>query len=289
LGYEDGKISKSLISLPSAKEKVPIDKINKNVIFDKKINGSVINTNITNILNSGLIYDNLSHSLRRIYKLLMNSLYNTEVTNKIVNLSGGKIGRKYVTSFLYYPLQDQNKHAIKDCGYIQLDDYSETYNYAFVDTKYVLELCIDAFIATNNRDVKEFAKPITDLYSYLINNTYHMSEENLKKKVATVNHDNKNYEKTNKKFASCMAENVGLTVSGFKVTQKKMLDDLASKKFGEISVQIQKNQTGGNCLFCGCDEHNISMEHKNSYIHKCTKYENKNNELAKIILGISSN
>jgi flagellin-specific chaperone FliS len=227
LGYPDGLIKDSFFTILSNEEKVPLKNINKKILLDNKINKDTITANINNILLPITIYEDLSHNLRRIYKICMNSLFNSDVLERIKKLqSGGTNGNYNIKSFLYYPNQNHDTHTIKDCGYIQLKYYKNTFLQSLEDTKYILNFCLGSI--QNVSDNKSIITSITKLYNFLINNTYNMSEEDLGKKVSLSNNDKLEFNKLNQKFIKCMGDNLSLGIKNFKPDYNKIFDDLTN-------------------------------------------------------------
>jgi hypothetical protein len=236
LGYTDGKIKKSIISNPFAEERVSINKINPSLILNDMIDENKIESLKNNVLVGPFVYDDLSHNLRRVYKIIMNSLFNDDVLSRIELLSSKKILQKggtklkYVKSFLFYPHQDQDKHAVKDCGYVQNKLYKENLDQCISDTKYILNFCLNAhqIFMTNKNDDSLLLKYITQLYNYLYFNTFYMSSEDLNSKVSTINNDKHVINKTDSNFLKCSAELITYVALNFKLKQKKILDDMVN-------------------------------------------------------------
>jgi hypothetical protein len=235
LGYPDGIIKKSFFSNPFGEEKVPLKNINKLILLDNKINKKTIKSNINNILLPITIYDDLSHNLRRIYKICMNSLFNIDVLERIKNLQGGSSDgngnndgdNKYnIKSFLYYPDQNHDTHAIKDCGYVQLKYYKNTFLQAFVDTKDILNFCLKSIQNVSNNE--SIITSITLMYNFLMNNTYNMSPEDLDKNVSLSNNDKLEFTKLNPQFLKCVGDNLSLGIKNFKLDYNKIFDDLVN-------------------------------------------------------------
>ena len=263
LGYPDGKISNSFIKKPFSEEKVSPKKINPSLLEKNKIKIDKLNELKNKVLVDNIIYDDLSHNLRRVYKLLMNSLFNDDVLQKISKIQkGGDIKRKYIKSFLFYPHQDKDKHAIKDCGYIQLDNYQSIFYYAFQDTKFIVNFCFDAIFNNNTTPITNL---ITEMYNFLMNNTFYMSLDDIKDKVSLANKDKIEFKNSHKDFIKCMKENVVMGVSGFNIKFNKFFSDLNSKNT--------------NLILKRTEELNSSDMSKNSekykYKYKYLKYKNK--------------
>ena len=128
-----------------------------------------------------------------------------------------------VKSFLFYPHQDQDKHAVKDCGYVQNKLYKENLDQCISDTKYILNFCLNAhqIFMTNKNDDSLLLKYITQLYNYLYFNTFYMSSEDLNSKVSTINNDKHVINKTDSNFLKCSAELITYVALNFKLKQKK--------------------------------------------------------------------
>lgn len=233
LGYTDGKIKKSILSNPFAEEKVSINKINPSLLLNNMINENKIELLKNNILVGPIVYDDLSHNLRRVYKILMNSLFNNDVLLRIdlllskKKIQNGGTKNKYLKSFLYYPNQNQDKHAIKDCGYVQLKLYKENFNQCLSDTQYILNFCLNAyknFIVNKNDDL--LLIHITEFYNYLYFNTFYMTSDDLKSKVSSINSDKHDLNKSDSNFIKCSLELLPFVASNFKLKQKKILNDI---------------------------------------------------------------
>lgn len=245
LGYPDGLIKKPILSNPFGEEKVPLKNINGLILKNNKINKDTIKDNINNILLPNTNYENLSHNLRRVYKIFMNSLFNADVLERIKNLqdggsvSGGSGGSGgdgdgndgsssnfNIKSFLYYPKQNYDTHTIKDCGYIQLEFYKNTFLQSIEDTKYILNFCLDSI--QNVSDNKSIISSITLMYNYLINYTYYMIEEDLNKNVSLLYNDKLEFSKFNLKFIKCVGDNLLLGRKYFKLDYNKIFTDLSN-------------------------------------------------------------
>ena len=239
LGYNKNNISNSLLNVFSD-EKVSFNKINPKIFIKNKkiIDKTQIENNKTNILKDNIIYDNLSHTLRRIYKLITNSLYNDDIINIIFkNQIGGQeyIKKKYIKSFLYYPHQDQKKHAIKDCGYIQIEEYPQILLEVINDTKIILELCLTKFYNINNNE--SIINAIIDIYNILINDIFYMSDINLDTQVSIKNNDKKDFSILDSRYLNCMKENI--TITNQKNDLSQIFTDSNSKIIINLSKKIQ--------------------------------------------------
>jgi hypothetical protein len=247
LGYPDGLIKKSIFTNPFGEEKVPLKNINKLILLDNKINKDTIKDNINNILLPITIYENLSHNLRRIYKICMNTVFNSDVSDRIKKLQsvGGGVSvagnsNYNIKSFLYYPKQNHDTHAIKDCGYIQLKFYKNIFLQSLEDTKHILNFCLKPI--QNVLDNKSIILAITELYNYLINNTFNMSSEDLKKQVSLSNTDKLEFTKLDLKFIKCAGDNLLLGVKNFKLDYKKICSDLSNIDKSIPSSQLEYKQ-----------------------------------------------
>ena len=240
LGYNKNNISTSFFNVFSD-EKVLFDKINPNIFISKKkeIDKTKIENNKTNILKNNIIYDNLSHTLRRIYKLITNSLYNDDIINIIFkNQIGGQeyIEKKYIKSFLYYPHQDQKKHAIKDCGYIQIEEYPQILLEVINNTQKILELCLTNYYNINNNN-QSILNAIIDIYNILINDIFYMSDINLDTQISIKNNDKKNFSIFDSRYLNCMKENITITNQINNINQ--IFTDSNSKTINNLSEKIQ--------------------------------------------------
>jgi len=184
---------------------VKIDKltdiINNQYIAHGNINISHIEfTNRTfDFFKPNISYESTPHELRRIYKLLMNNLFTYQQLDalKLSQISpissspaspalpalpatpilkGGTDNpqRIEIIGFRNFNNEDHNVHIFSDCKQVILKVDSMLYNYAIIDTVNVINI----MISNNDKKTK-----ITNLFNYLINNTYHISESNLDMKL----------------------------------------------------------------------------------------------------------
>jgi hypothetical protein len=225
LGYLDGKIKKSLFKNPFAEEKISINKINPELLLKDEIDVNKISLLKDKILIGPILYNDLSHNIRRVYKILMNSLFNNDVLSRIKRILKQKGGTttKSIKTFLYYPNQDQDKHAVKDCGYVQLDSYDITFKQCLNDTKYIINFCLEALQKENTN--KNLIDSLTEFYNFLIFNTFYMSDNDLKMKVSQMNKDTLVINKTNSNFLKCSSELLYYVSINFNLKYKTILSD----------------------------------------------------------------
>lgn len=234
LGYLDGKIKKSVFKNPLAEEKISINKINPELLLNNEINVDKINKLKGEILIGDIFYNDLSHNIRRVYKILMNSLFNEDVLSRIKRIIPQKGGTKTksIKAFLYYPDQDQDKHAVKDCGYVQLDSYDITFKQCLNDTKYIINFCLEALQKENTNE--NLIDSLTEFYHYLILNTFYMSDNDLKTIVSQTNKDTIEISKTNSSFLKCSLDHLYYISINFNLKYKRILSD-----FKKITDKLQ--------------------------------------------------
>jgi hypothetical protein len=225
LGYLDGKIKKSLLKNPLAEEKISVNKINPELLLKNEIDENKIDLLKDKILIGDIFYNDLSHNIRRVYKILMNSLFNEDVLSRIKRIIPQKGGKntKSIKTFLYYPDQDQDKHAVKDCGYVQLDSYNITFNQCLNDTKCIIDFCLKALQKENTDE--NLINSLQDFYHYLILNTFYMSKHDLNMKVSQTNKDTIEISKTNPSFLKCSLDHLYYISINFNLKYKRILSD----------------------------------------------------------------
>ena len=237
-------------NIVNLKDSIPKKKINIKIRDIKNSKKEILDGDI---LKSPLYYDDLSHSLRRIYKIIMNSLYNFDVQNKIesvIQSNNSKTEldneylkieynncneeiRPYIKHFLYYPSQNSDYHFIQDCKLNLLVQHKELFDFASCDTSNILKLSLDCLIEYN--DSKNINNSIIKLYNYLINRTFYMLEDNLNISVNVV--DKKEFNRTPDKtsnYKSCLATNASFAIHNFKLDAKRIITDLEKMKGGYI-------------------------------------------------------
>jgi hypothetical protein len=222
-------LHKTIFSNISTDEKISDKNVNNNILKKESnkliIDINKISSNQSNILQN-IKYENLSHSLRRLYKLTTNYLYNDNIIERIYSQNGGGVysqnnintKRYYIDSFLYYPLQNKEKHKTKDCGYVLIKKNPYFFIQTVIDTKTILELCLTEFYKYNINPTKENAKEsITKIYNYLINNTFYLKDL---KETNNDSNDSSNFFDINK----CMLKSVISNTPNY--TIKKILNDI---------------------------------------------------------------
>ena len=266
LGYEDGKYNSGFISKFFGNEIVPLYLIN--VIKDNKLSDDINFNNDVIFLQQPLIYDNLSHNLRRVYKLLFNNFYNYLITQEILLkykkcCKSGESkynytylsSRPYIISFLYYPSQDASTHSKFDCFNVLIKTYENLLNFAILDTKNILQISLELYseyiIKKNNITTTQdeldacILGGLKRLYDYLVEFTFKMSEEDLSKIVInSLEEYSAIYEKNKTKnfegFSTCVKENLELSVKNFIYVKKDIFKELNSSN---IKKNIESHNT----------------------------------------------
>lgn len=258
----------------TTKESVPRYKLFKYNITN--VTEDELQKNHSNILQSVIFYDDLSHSLRRIYKIIMNSLYNIDVQNKILSLKNDKKpnlkiidddncyneNRLYITNYLYYPSQNHDQHFLKDCKLNLLIQNRNLFDFAVCDTTNILKMGFD-FLIEYYEDNTKINDLLMGLHNYLINKTFYMSDNDL---TSMVKHDDIKKQKddiipektkenmdniqnsyslsdseTKSLLGYCFLTNKNFAMSNFKVKAKQIIHDLNNK----IKL-ISDEKIGGN-------------------------------------------
>lgn len=237
-----------------------IGKADSNLINSKYIIGTQVpytNLNLKNIDYTKIleqkknifdentaIYEKLPKQIKRLYKLVLNTL-NLEIDfENILNIkinkylqTGGLNNRPYISLFYYYPFENKNYHVGYDCYHIatKITD-NKNMNYSIQDTFTSLTILIEAFYLLNKigneKNELVIIYYLTLFYNFLVNQVFFISKEDLNKTNKYFDYSSFNVqlkkEMTENKtsLSKCLYENVSLINNNFFISFEKFTDDL---------------------------------------------------------------